>query len=94
MVLAAADGLAAGTVLTLLLLIFPTESQFNVAMLISLPFVVVVSKLFGLYDRDELVMNKSTLDEAPALLQVSGCSPLSCGCCTTGSAPRSSTLVK
>jgi exopolysaccharide biosynthesis polyprenyl glycosylphosphotransferase len=72
MVLAVADGLAAGTVLTLLLLIFQVESQFNVAMLVSLPFVVVVSKLFGLYDRDELVMNKSTLDEAPTLLQVSG----------------------
>src|SRR5215208_3359918 len=71
-ILAAADGLAAGGALALLLLIFPAESQFNVAMLVSLPFVVVVSKLFGLYDRDELVLNKSTLDEAPTLLQVSG----------------------
>ena len=71
-ILAVADGLAAGAVLALLLLIFPAESQFNVAMLVSLPFVVVVSKLFGLYDRDELVLNKSTLDEAPTLLEVSG----------------------
>ena len=33
--------------------------------------VVVLSKLVGLYDRDELVIHKSTLDEAPVLLQLS-----------------------
>ena len=31
---------------------------------------VLVNKLSGLYDRDELLLNKTTLDEAPALFQV------------------------
>jgi len=33
--------------------------------------VVVVSKVVGLYDRDEHLVRKTTLDEAPALFQVS-----------------------
>src|SRR4051794_41153145 len=36
------------------------------------PLIVLVNKIAGLYDRDELVMNKTTLDEAPALLQITG----------------------
>jgi exopolysaccharide biosynthesis polyprenyl glycosylphosphotransferase len=70
-VLAVADVLAGAGVLALLVVIFAV-AQFNVAMLLSLPFVVVVGKIFGLYDRDDLVLHKSTLDEAPTLLQVSG----------------------
>jgi len=42
------------------------------ATLAAVPIVVVVAKLGGLYERDELVLGKSTLDEAPALLQVAG----------------------
>jgi exopolysaccharide biosynthesis polyprenyl glycosylphosphotransferase len=38
--------------------------------LLALPLVVVVSKVIGLYDRDELVISKTTLEEAPALFQV------------------------
>ncbi len=34
-----------------------------------MPLIVVISKLFGAYDREGLLMRKSTLDEAPALLQ-------------------------
>ena len=37
-----------------------------------MPLVVLVSKVGGLYDRDELVLKKTTLDEAPALLQITG----------------------
>jgi exopolysaccharide biosynthesis polyprenyl glycosylphosphotransferase len=70
-VLAVADALAAATTIALLLAIFPV-AQFNAALLVSLPFVIVVSKIVGLYDRDELVLNKSTLDEAPTLLQIAG----------------------
>ena len=70
-VLALADLVAAAVVLVLLLWMFPL-AQFNAAMLASLPFVVVVSKIVGLYDRDDLVLSKSTLDEAPTLLQISG----------------------
>ncbi|MDQ3871706.1 MAG: exopolysaccharide biosynthesis polyprenyl glycosylphosphotransferase, partial [Chloroflexota bacterium] len=34
------------------------------------PFALLASKLSGLYERDELVLHKSTLDEAPALFQL------------------------
>jgi exopolysaccharide biosynthesis polyprenyl glycosylphosphotransferase len=40
------------------------------SMLLALPLVVVLGKLLGLYDRDELVFHKSTLDEAPLLFQL------------------------
>ena len=36
------------------------------------PLVVLMHKLAGLYDRDELVLKRSTLDEVPAILQVTG----------------------
>jgi exopolysaccharide biosynthesis polyprenyl glycosylphosphotransferase len=36
----------------------------------ALPVVVLVAKLLGLYDRDELVFHKSTLDEAPLLFHL------------------------
>lgn len=39
-------------------------------MLLSLPLIVLASKVVGLYDRDEHLMRKTTLDEAPALFQV------------------------
>jgi exopolysaccharide biosynthesis polyprenyl glycosylphosphotransferase len=38
--------------------------------LAGLPLVVVGAKLFGLYDRDEAVIRKTTLDEVPKLFQV------------------------
>lgn len=37
---------------------------------LGIPIVVVVSKAIGLYDRDELVIAKTTLSEAPALFQL------------------------
>src|SRR4051812_13194732 len=40
--------------------------------LLAFPLVVVLSKLLGLYDRDELVFHKSTLDEAPHHFQLAG----------------------
>jgi exopolysaccharide biosynthesis polyprenyl glycosylphosphotransferase len=42
------------------------------SMLLSLPLVVLLGKLLGLYDRDELVFHKSTLDEAPHIFQLAG----------------------
>src|SRR5450759_959011 len=38
--------------------------------LAGLPLVVLGAKLFGLYDRDEAVIRKTTLDEVPKLFQV------------------------
>jgi exopolysaccharide biosynthesis polyprenyl glycosylphosphotransferase len=37
---------------------------------VGLPILLVVSKVFGLYDRDEMLLHKTTLDEAPRLFQV------------------------
>jgi exopolysaccharide biosynthesis polyprenyl glycosylphosphotransferase len=42
----------------------------RIGFLAALPAIALVSKLMGLYDRDELVLSKSTLDEAPKLFQV------------------------
>jgi exopolysaccharide biosynthesis polyprenyl glycosylphosphotransferase len=38
--------------------------------LIALPLVVVLGKVVGLYDRDDLLVNKATLEEAPRLFQL------------------------
>ena len=42
----------------------------GLAALILLPVVLLVGKLSGLYDRDELLLHKATLDEVPALFQL------------------------
>jgi exopolysaccharide biosynthesis polyprenyl glycosylphosphotransferase len=41
-------------------------------LLLALPLAVLLGKLLGLYDRDELVFHKSTLDEVPHLFQLAG----------------------
>jgi exopolysaccharide biosynthesis polyprenyl glycosylphosphotransferase len=41
----------------------------RLALLAGLPFFLLLNKLLGLYDRDADVINKSTLDELPRLLQ-------------------------
>jgi len=38
--------------------------------LLALPLVVIAGKLVGIYDRDELLVNKATIDEAPRLFQL------------------------
>ncbi|HEY6760973.1 MAG TPA: sugar transferase [Baekduia sp.] len=40
------------------------------SVLLGLPVVILASKLTGLYDRDELLIRKTTFDEAPALFQL------------------------
>jgi exopolysaccharide biosynthesis polyprenyl glycosylphosphotransferase len=44
--------------------------QLTWASLAALPILLLGAKLFGLYDRDEAVLRKTTLDEAPKLLHV------------------------
>ena len=44
--------------------------------IVGLPIVVVCAKLSGLYDRDETLLRKTTLDEAPKLLQLATLSTL------------------
>ena len=69
--LALADAVVAGSVLLLMSLIDGTTA-FEPIVLVAMPLIVIVNKVAGLYERDELVLNKTTLDEAPALLQLSG----------------------
>ncbi len=40
--------------------------------LVTLPIMVLIAKLTGRYDHDDVVVRKSTLDEAPALLSLAG----------------------
>jgi exopolysaccharide biosynthesis polyprenyl glycosylphosphotransferase len=40
------------------------------SVLLGLPVVILASKLTGLYDRDELLIRKTTFDEAPKLFQL------------------------
>jgi Undecaprenyl-phosphate glucose phosphotransferase len=42
----------------------------HLSLLLALPLVLVVSKVIGLYDGDDVVIAKSTLDELPALFQL------------------------
>ena len=48
------------------------DDRTALAALLSTPLVVVLFKIAGLYDRDELRIVHSTLDEAPLLLQLTG----------------------
>ena len=68
--LSAADFLSA--ILAVLLVAGAWGDAASPAMLLAGPLLVVMHKLAGLYDRDELVLRRSTLDEVPALLQSSG----------------------
>ena len=45
------------------------DNHLRAGAILALPLVVLVSKVAGLYDRDELLVNKTTLDEAPTLFQ-------------------------
>jgi exopolysaccharide biosynthesis polyprenyl glycosylphosphotransferase len=40
--------------------------------LAAMPLIVLVHKVAGLYERDEVVLNRTTLDEVPTLVQLSG----------------------
>jgi exopolysaccharide biosynthesis polyprenyl glycosylphosphotransferase len=69
--LALADAGAAVGALALALLL-AGGTLLEPALLGFAPLLVLVNKISGLYDRDDLVLNKTTLDEAPALLQIGG----------------------
>ncbi len=68
--LAATDCLAAVVAVVLVASIW--NQQLVLTSLLVGPLVVLMHKLAGLYDRDELVLKRSTLDEVPAILQVTG----------------------
>lgn len=64
--LACAD--VAATLVALLVAVSAlSDDRLKLSVAVVLPVVVVIGKALGLYDRDELLMRKSTLDEAPQL---------------------------
>ena len=67
--LAIADALAAGSAL-LISLAAMDSGRTALAALVTVPLIPVISKLIGTYDREDLLVRKSTLDEAPALFQL------------------------
>jgi exopolysaccharide biosynthesis polyprenyl glycosylphosphotransferase len=66
--LVSADLLAALLVVGLALRVFGTSGP-GLTALALLPLVVTIHATSGLYNRDELLLRKSTLDEAPAIFQ-------------------------
>ena len=66
--LAAADIVAASAALTVAIL--SAGHAAGAAVVLMLPLVVAISKIVGLYDRDEHVLQKTTLDEMPSLFAV------------------------
>ncbi len=64
-----ADAAAAGLALAVVVALGANDSL-TLAAILPLPLVVGVSKVVGLYDRDEHLLRKTTLDEAPRLFQV------------------------
>ena len=75
--LVVADVLAATTAVTVCVAVLGTRDQVTLTVLFGgLPLVILASKLLGLYDRDELVISKSTLDEVPRLFQLATLLPL------------------
>lgn len=74
--LATADVIAAALALLLAKLVVsmehPSYARWSTLplILLSIPIIVVAGKTIGIYDRDELVIRKSTLDEAPVAFQL------------------------
>jgi exopolysaccharide biosynthesis polyprenyl glycosylphosphotransferase len=69
--LGAADALAA-TAALLFVLSMLGQGRLGLASLVATPLIVLVFKAAGLYDRDQLRLVHSTLDEVPVLVQLSG----------------------
>src|SRR5215208_7628863 len=65
--LAYADSWAAAIAVILSIGILGIDDRLKPIGLVVLPLVVISCKLMGLYDRDELVVRKTTLEEAPTL---------------------------
>jgi exopolysaccharide biosynthesis polyprenyl glycosylphosphotransferase len=67
--LAWSDALAATLALTVAIFLLGSDYVSGLTLL-AIPMVVVAAKILGLYDRDELLLRKTTLDETPQLFQL------------------------
>jgi exopolysaccharide biosynthesis polyprenyl glycosylphosphotransferase len=68
--LAVADVLALFGAFLLTLILSPRSLQLTWGAAAEVPILLVAAKLTGLYDRDETLLRKTTLDEAPRLFQL------------------------
>jgi exopolysaccharide biosynthesis polyprenyl glycosylphosphotransferase len=68
--LLAADVLAVVAAFQLTVLLSSRALQLTWTSIAGVPIVLVGAKILGLYDRDEMLLRKTTLDEAPKLFQV------------------------
>jgi exopolysaccharide biosynthesis polyprenyl glycosylphosphotransferase len=69
--LAAADAVAASVTLALASSWIGGEAKLAVLLIAGLALVLVIAKTLGLYDRDPLVLHKSTLEEGSKLFELS-----------------------
>jgi exopolysaccharide biosynthesis polyprenyl glycosylphosphotransferase len=67
--LAVADAIAASVALIVGIAVVG-EDAIRPAAAGFIPLAILLSKCIGLYDRDELLLNKTTLDDTPALIQL------------------------
>src|SRR5271155_5062670 len=65
-----ADALAIVGAFLLTIQLASKSLQLTWASIAALPILLLGAKILGLYDRDEVVLRKTTLDEAPKLFQV------------------------
>jgi exopolysaccharide biosynthesis polyprenyl glycosylphosphotransferase len=68
--LLAADALAVAGAFLLTVSLSSRPLQLTWASIAGVPILLVGAKIYGLYDRDEMLLRKTTLDEAPKLFQV------------------------
>jgi exopolysaccharide biosynthesis polyprenyl glycosylphosphotransferase len=68
--LVAADVLATAVALAVCVPLLGDDDMLTPLVLSGLPLIVLVAKVLGLYDRDELLLRKTTLDEVPKLFQL------------------------
>jgi exopolysaccharide biosynthesis polyprenyl glycosylphosphotransferase len=68
--LVAADMAAVAVSMCILTLLPFGDARFTLWVAVFLPFFVLLAKMAGLYDRDQFVLHKTTLDEAPVLVAV------------------------
>jgi len=68
--LALSDVLALVGAFVLTLLLTPHQLRIGWATVFEAPILLIAAKMTGLYDRDETLLRKTTLDEAPKLFQL------------------------
>src|SRR3954451_5888169 len=68
--LATADAVVGGAAVCLAIVLLGDNDHLRTASLLVAPLFILAAKVQGLYDRDELLIRKSTIDELPRLFQL------------------------